>query len=180
MRLTAEQQKLAASAFRLAIKIAHKSALYRFDREAAEEVALHALCSAAVRYAPERGTKFTTYAGKAVWKNLHREGAHLADKRSRRHRAGFREVGLTDGWHPSTFDPEPEIEVEEREGVVRDAVAALPPDERELIEARFYRGETIESLAARAGISAAGLRDRILRVLESLQYDAKFKRFAFN
>lgn len=177
--MTVEQQKLAASAVKLAFKLTLRSALHRIDSDLAEECAMRALVDAAAKFDPSRGYRFTTYAGRAVCNRLQRELSRMRDRRARRALAGYREVAFTEDRPPSTRDPEPEIEVRERQAAVIASVARLSQEEREVIEARFYRGETLDAMAKRYAVSPCCMGDRIRRILGRLRGEVQLEGFAF-
>jgi RNA polymerase sigma-70 factor (ECF subfamily) len=92
-------------------------------------------------------------------------------------RAAGREVGLSGGSYLDAArvltapDPSPggAARVRERAGLVRDALAALGPDDRRVIELRTFEGLSTREAADLIGITPEAASKRLVRALERLR-----------
>jgi RNA polymerase sigma-70 factor (ECF subfamily) len=89
--------------------------------------------------------------------------------------AAVAELGLTPD-EPMTGDPEIDY-VKQRyrhafDEALRDAVAALPPQQRELLRVHFIEGRTLDELATDAGVHRATIARRLVAAREAAAGEA--------
>lgn len=134
--------------------------------EAAEEVVqdvFHSVWREARTYRPERGT---------VRGRLLRIGRNAAiDWRRTKGRRLEREVALDEA--ASRADPVADEAIEQvlRSDRVRAALAALPPEQREVVVLSFYRGLTQTEIAARTGAPLGTVKGRARLAMARLRGD---------
>jgi RNA polymerase sigma-70 factor, ECF subfamily len=136
---------------------------YRFcrDRGRAEEMAQEAFLRAYRKLAYWRGD-----APFSAW--LFALAANLY--RSELRRIPLRTVPLDDIAEPS--DPRSRssgIEVEEREGAVRQAVSLLPPKYRDAVILYYFQGQDVSAAARSLGMTEGTLKSRLFRARELLR-----------
>jgi RNA polymerase sigma-70 factor, ECF subfamily len=131
------------------------------DRSAAEDVtavAFERLYRSRTRLDPERGTP-------RAWLFSIARNAALDELRSRRRRPLLElDEGLAG--EPTSLDP---LECLARRATVRDALAALPIRERELVLLKFHGQLTNSELARALGISESNAGTRLHRALTRLR-----------
>jgi RNA polymerase sigma-70 factor (ECF subfamily) len=78
-------------------------------------------------------------------------------------------LDTTYGTTAATATPESLAEVAEQRGVLREALAALPDEQRSLIEAAFFEGYTHRELADRCGLPLGTVKARIRAGMMSMR-----------
>jgi RNA polymerase sigma-70 factor (ECF subfamily) len=157
--LAALYDRHAARAFSLALRILG-------DPETAEEVVLDVFWSIwqhAGAFAPERG-RFTTW--------LHAMVRHRAIDALRRRRVRPPQLPEPpeEEMEPAALDPSVEDLVEARElaQAVREALAALPPAQRQVLELAYFRGWTHREIAAHLGEPLGTIKSRLYLALRKV------------
>lgn len=180
--LTAEQQALAATCYRLAWREAGRAARRLagqgepLDVDEARSVACVGLVKAAQGFDPARGFQFTTYAVACMRRELQTWLRQEARHRER-YRNQLEVVSVHDGRCESVLDlspweggraPEDALTEREEQGEVRALLAAVRERvadwEWDMLMARA-RGATLQELAAKRGVSKERIRQICLRAI---------------
>ena len=101
---------------------------------------------------------------------IHRHGSGL---RSRWHRARrfFESLSTTDSNHPAAQIPTPLAEstdVEESR-LLLESIRRLPLVQREVIQLRFFAGESLASIAAATGVAEGTVKSRLFHAMKRLR-----------
>jgi len=107
----------------------------------------------------EPGTDFGAWARKCAY---FQALAYLRDKKRDQHL--FDEELL----EKLADDPQPPAGPEERELALRDCLAKLPDDQRQLIAKRYTMGDAVRELAAQAGRSEGSIKMKLMRIRQVL------------
>jgi RNA polymerase sigma-70 factor (ECF subfamily) len=140
------------------------------DPETAEEVvqeAFLALWRRAETYQPERGTVRSWLL--TVVRNRAIDVVRIRDGRSRTGGAAPRPVSTDDLVLVAEDDPEAEAIRSVEAEVVRKALAALPPEQREVVDLAYFGGLTYPEVAARTGVALGTVKSRMRLALERLR-----------
>jgi RNA polymerase sigma factor (sigma-70 family) len=155
-----ERNALVVNNVRLAYWCVHKVARRR-DRDLPDllQVACMTLVRCAELFDPSRGAPFAAYAAKAIIRRV------LLALRERDRLPAEQLASEGECAAPEDADG---ADVLQRLELGR-RLDALTPADRELIDARFYRGETYSVMAGRLRLSKQRVQQKVARVLERLR-----------
>lgn len=175
--LSPQQQALALSCLNLARKLAMRYAR-TLGADEAVSVAHWALSTAAARYDPARGVKFTTYAGQRV-KGYLRAAAFAAWQRRLRGGAVYPFTDLAGDLELGLDRPDggagPEDLAQGLEGArrLRGWLARLPARERAVVEGRFLCGQSLGEIGESLGVSKERVRQIQVQTIQRLRAMAR-------
>lgn len=164
MTLTADRAQLAHDHHRLVFRVASR---YRnacrpgIELEDLAAEGAFGLLAAAAAFDPSRGTRFTSYAWRAIDNRIR---DHLRDLRRRKP-----EVSLCPA---DALAPDATEDTDEAAAFVVNALATLRPEDAELLRRRFGIGQPAQSfdqIAPWLGVSKVTARQRAVRALDRLR-----------
>jgi RNA polymerase sigma-70 factor (ECF subfamily) len=139
------------------------------DRTRAEEVTQEVYLQAwrsADRFDPARGSAWSWLSMLARSRAMDRGRSEVSYRRAL---DGLEVRPMEQPLGTSPEPPDALAEMNERRAQVHQALAALPPEQRSLVEAAFLEGETHREIADRTGIPLGTVKSRIRSGLQGLE-----------
>jgi RNA polymerase sigma factor (sigma-70 family) len=171
--LTDEQRALAETCHPACYHYAGKWARSPADTDGLIEICIDALVRAARGYRPARGTKFITYAVRAMWNAVRTEYRRRHERAPRApvvslstYRPTAADAGLYDP--PASDGLAEEEERRHRLGLVYTALRHLPKRDREMVLMRTG-GALLQEVADRFGVSKERARQVVKKALARLR-----------
>lgn len=148
------------------------------EREDLVSWGMMGLVNAARAFDPSRSRSFSTLACRAIermiirgvnreWKPA-QEGSNVSLDQLIARNPGEGEDRFVDQV-PAEENVERAVEESDRAQAVRRALAALPPDQKTLIERHYFQGESVESIARDLGLSRQGVYSREKAIFRQLR-----------
>lgn len=99
---------------------------------------------------------------------LDRQEYNVNHKETRRH-CSLEAYNLDDALLPSDEDVERDVIADEDKKRLYKAIAALTPDQQELVRRVYFNNERLADIAREQGVSRAALTNRMNRIVSSLK-----------
>lgn len=99
---------------------------------------------------------------------LDRQEYNVNHKETRRH-CSLEAYNLDDALLPSDEDVERDVIADEDKKRLYKAIAALTPDQQELVRRIYFNNERLADIAREQGVSRAALTNRMNRIVSSLK-----------
>ena len=99
---------------------------------------------------------------------LDRQEYNVNHKETRRH-CSLEAYNLDDALLPSDEDVERDVIADEDKKRLYKAIAALTPDQQELVRRVYFNNERLADIAREQGVSRAALTNRMKRIVSSLK-----------
>ena len=100
--------------------------------------------------------------------DLDRQEYNVNHKETRRH-CSLEAYNLDDALLPSDEDVERDVIADEDKKRLYKAIAALTPDQQELVHRVYFNNERLADIAREQGVSRAALTNRMNRIVASLK-----------
>lgn len=100
--------------------------------------------------------------------DLDRQEYNVNHKETRRH-CSLEAYNLDDALLPSDEDVERDVIADEDKKRLYKAIAALTPDQQELVRRVYFNNERLADIAREQGVSRAALTNRMNRIIASLK-----------
>ena len=100
--------------------------------------------------------------------DLDRQEYNVNHKETRRH-CSLEAYNLDDALLPSDEDVERDVIADEDKKRLYKAIAALTPDQQELVRRVYFNNERLADIAREQGVSRAALTNRMNRIVASLK-----------
>ena len=100
--------------------------------------------------------------------DLDRQEYNINHKETRRH-CSLEAYNLDDALLPSDEDVERDVIADEDKKRLYKAIAALTPDQQELVRRVYFNNERLADIAREQGVSRAALTNRMNRIVSSLK-----------
>ena len=100
--------------------------------------------------------------------DLDRQEYNINHKETRRH-CSLEAYNLDDALLPSDEDVERDVIADEDKKRLYKAIAALTPDQQELVHRVYFNNERLADIAREQGVSRAALTNRMNRIIASLK-----------
>ena len=100
--------------------------------------------------------------------DLDRQEYNINHKETRRH-CSLEAYNLDDALLPSDEDVERDVIADEDKKRLYKAIAALTPDQQELVHRVYFNNERLADIAREQGVSRAALTNRMNRIVASLK-----------
>lgn len=100
--------------------------------------------------------------------DLDRQKYNVNHKETRRH-CSLEAYNLDDALLPSDEDVERDVIADEDKKRLYKAIAALTPDQQELVRRVYFNNERLADIAREQGVSRAALTNRMNRIVSSLK-----------
>lgn len=100
--------------------------------------------------------------------DLDRQEYNVNHKETRRH-CSLEAYNLDDALLPSDEDVERDVIADEDKKRLYKAIAALTPDQQELVRRVYFNNERLADIAREQGVSRAALTNRMNRIVSSLK-----------